>query len=103
MKQETISKLCTNFDLASNKSEEIEFWFARDLQTLLGYDDWRNFLKVIEKAQTACQNARQETADHFVEVNKMVDLGSGARREVNGNYRRTHQKQFRRERFIAQK
>ncbi len=82
MKKEIISRLHSSFELAAHQAEDVEFWFARDLQTLLGYDEWRNFLKVIEKAKTACANARQEVSDHFVDVNKMVDLGSGAKREI---------------------
>lgn len=61
---------------------ETEFWCARDLQELLGYAEWRNFSKVIEKAITACEKTGCDVADHFVEVNKMVDLGSGAIREI---------------------
>ncbi len=61
----------------------MEFWLARDLQILLGYDEWRNFTFVIDKAKTACQNAGHPIADHFVGVNKMVNLGSGAAREID--------------------
>jgi len=59
-----------------------EFWFARDLAPLLEYQDWRNFLQVIEKAKTACQSSGYAIADHFGEVTKMVDLGSGAKRGI---------------------
>jgi len=82
MKPEVISQLHSNFELAANKSNDVEFWFARDLQILLGYNDWRNFIKVIDKAKVACNNAKQDISDHFVDVNKMVDLGSGAKREI---------------------
>lgn len=60
-----------------------EYWFARDLQTVLDYTEWRNFEKVIEKAKEACRNSKNLVANHFVDVNKMVTLGSGAEREVN--------------------
>lgn len=60
----------------------VEFWFARDLQKPLGYTEWRNFLLVIRKAKVACKNAGQEVGDHFVDVNKMVAIGSGAQREI---------------------
>lgn len=60
----------------------VEFWFARDIQELLEYAEWRNFIKVIDKAIEACVNSKQDPLDHFVEVNKMVDLGSGAKREI---------------------
>jgi DNA-damage-inducible protein D len=49
------------------------------LQILLGYAQWRNFLLVIEKAKIACTNAKQEVIDHFAEVSKMVEVGSGAK------------------------
>ena len=60
-----------------------EFWSARDLAPLLDYKDWRNFLKVIQKAQQACEASGHETSDHFVEANKMVSLGSGSQRELD--------------------
>lgn len=83
MKREIISKLHSNFELAVNQNDDVEFWFARDLQVLLGYVQWRNFLLVIDKAKTACANAKQEVLDHFAEVSKMVDVGSGAKREID--------------------
>lgn len=64
-----------------NEYEE-EFWYARELQIALEYKEWRNFLKVIEKAKTACDGSENEVPDHFVEVNKMVNIGSGAEREL---------------------
>ena len=83
MKKEIISKLHSSFELTSNQAEDIEFWFARDLQVLLGYTQWRNFLLVIDKAKIACANAKQDVSDHFADVSKMVDLGSSAKREVD--------------------
>jgi len=83
MKKEIISKLHSSFELAVYQNDEVEFWFARDLQILLGYTQWRNFLLVIEKAKTACANAKQEVLDHFADVSKMVDVGSGAKRETD--------------------
>ena len=61
---------------------DTEFWCARDLQNLLGYAKWENFSKVINKAITACEKAGYETTDHFAGIRKMVDLGSGAKREI---------------------
>ncbi len=61
---------------------DTEFWCARDLQDLLGYAKWENFSKVINKAITACEKAGYETIDHFAGIRKMVDLGSGAKREI---------------------
>jgi len=49
---------------------------------LLGYTKWGNFIKVIDKGKTACTNAKQVTSDHFLDVRKMVDLRSGAKREI---------------------
>lgn len=54
-----------------------EFWYARALSKLLGYSDFRNFLKVIEKAKEACLNSGQDTSDHLVEVTEVVLGGSG--------------------------
>ena len=82
MKKEIISQLHSSFELAVNETDGVEYWFARDLQELLGYSKWENFIKVIDKAKTACTNAKQETSDHFLDVRKMVDLGSGAKREI---------------------
>lgn len=59
-----------------------EFWYARDLQTALEYTEWRNFSKVLERAMLACQNSKNQITDHFVKVNKMVNIGSGAEREL---------------------
>jgi hypothetical protein len=52
------------------------------LQTILGYSKWDNFLNVIEKAKTACENAGAELSDHFADVGKMVGIGSGSQREI---------------------
>ena len=59
-----------------------EFWFARDLQDLLGYSEWRNFLKVIEKAKDSAHSVGATVQNHFVDVNKMVQIGSGAGRPI---------------------
>jgi len=82
MKKEVISQLHASFELAVNETDGIEHWFARDLQELLGYTKWENFIKVIDRGRTACENAKQEVSDHFLGVRKMVDLGSGAKREI---------------------
>jgi DNA-damage-inducible protein D len=82
MKQEIINRLHTAFEDVAYENENIEFWYARDLQTLLEYTEWRNFNKVIEKAKTACINSGASVQDQFVDINKMVDIGSGAQRRV---------------------
>ena len=59
-----------------------EYWSARDLAKLLGYKNWRNFMKAVDKAKEACEGSGQATSDHFVEVDEMVQIGSGAYRRV---------------------
>ena len=76
MKKDTLIKLTTNFEESAHIESGIEYWMARDIQKLLEYEEWRNFYKVIEKAKIACQNSGRSSADHFVEVNKMVMIGS---------------------------
>ncbi len=64
-------------------AEGIEFWFARDLLVPLGYARWENFQAAIERAMQACGASGHAVPDHFRGVTKMVDLGSGSRREVD--------------------
>lgn len=59
-----------------------EFWYARELQNVLEYTEWRNFNNVIDKAKEACKNSQNSIYDHFVDINKMVDIGSGASRKI---------------------
>ena len=59
-----------------------EFWYARELQPLLEYSQWRYLKETIERAKTACANSGHDVEDHFAEVRKMVEIGSGARRNV---------------------
>ena len=83
MKKEIIRNLTIDFESYSNKTEnEIEFWFARDLQHLLGYTEWRNFTKVINKAKRSCETAGHRVLDHFVEVNKMIDMPKSATKDI---------------------
>ena len=69
-------------DIKHTTEEGVEFWYARELAPVLEYTEWRNFSKVIDKAMLACQNSGFAVTDHFVEVNKMVELGSGSRRKI---------------------
>jgi DNA-damage-inducible protein D len=62
--------------------EGIEFWYARELQIVLEYTEWRNFIGVINKAKAACSNSGFNISDHFVDVNKMVGIGSNSEREI---------------------
>ena len=59
-----------------------EFWSSRDFARVLGYVNYRHFLAVIEKARTACFNSGQRLEDHFVGIDEMVEIGSGAQRDV---------------------
>lgn len=83
MKKDVIQELYNDFEAAAAEVEGVECWSARELQTLLGYSKWENFSKVIDKAKTACDKAGQQISDHFPDVKKMVNLGSGSEREIN--------------------
>ena len=77
-------ELKEKFDSIINteEKENIEFWYARDLQTQLGYKRWENFFETIKKAMQSCENAGIEVDNHFREVTKMVKIGSGAERKL---------------------
>ncbi len=79
----TIRTLQKTFEEYAHEAEEVEFWYARELQILLGYVEWRKFLGVIEKAKEACTNSGNEIKDHFVEAAKKVKIGSDAEREID--------------------
>lgn len=83
MKKEIIDQLYSSFEQAALEIDGVECWSARDLQVLLGYSLWQNFTKVIEKAKVACDNVGQSVSDLFIDANKMVEVGSGAQREIN--------------------
>ena len=84
MKTEVVKSLTDQFEAHAQKTESgVEYWLARDIQHLLGYADWRNFIAVVTKAKTACEVSGHPISDHFVEVTKMVDLGSGSQREID--------------------
>jgi DNA-damage-inducible protein D len=84
MKTELIHSLTSTFEGHAQQTEGgTEYWLARDMQHLLGYAEWRNFGLVISRAKVACEVSGHPVSDHFVDVNKMVDLGSGSQREVD--------------------
>ena len=80
-----IHQLTETFEGHAQQTENgVEYWLARDLQQLLGYAEWRNFHQTaISKAKTACEVSGHRTADHFVDVNKTVEIGSGTLREID--------------------
>ncbi|MTC74050.1 DNA damage-inducible protein D [Providencia sp. wls1919] len=84
MEQHQIQTLTITFENHYQQTENgIEYWLARDLQHLLGYGKWDNFVSVISKAKTACEISGHNVADHFADVGKMVELGSGSHREID--------------------
>jgi len=82
MKKEQIQQLFEQFENACYDFKGIECWSARELQTILGYSKWDNFLNVIDKAKKACENAGLTLSDHFADVGKMVVIGSGTERQI---------------------
>ncbi|MBX3629264.1 MAG: DNA damage-inducible protein D [Nitrosomonas sp.] len=84
MEQQHIQMLTATFEGHAQQTENgVEYWLARDLQHLLGYGKWDNFQSVISKAKTACELSGHAIADHFADVGKMVELGSGSQREID--------------------
>ena len=84
MEKDIVRQLHGDFEKSVQRDETgLEWWLARDLQVLLGYSQWRSFEGVIEKAITSCINAGYEPGDHFAHARKMVDVGSGAKREID--------------------
>ena len=82
LQSEEIKALLIQFEDASAEIESVECWSARELQNLLGYSLWQNFEKVLAKARSACQNAGEDVENHFIDANKMVEIGSGAQKQI---------------------
>ncbi len=84
MKSEIIQSLTKNFEEHSFTTEEgIEFWFARDLQHLLGYAKWENFSKVITKAKISCEVSGNDVSNHFPDIRKTIAMPKGASKEID--------------------
>lgn len=83
MKMEIVRELTDAFEAHAQQTDSgVEYWLARDIQHLLGYDEWRNFTSVIVKAKTACTLSRHPISDHFVDVNKTIYMPKSAEKEV---------------------
>ncbi len=85
MNKELMVRLRTQFDNIVHlwPDSQLEFWYARELQGVLGYDRWENFKKVIDKAVIACETTEVKVSDHFRDVTKMVKIGSGTERPID--------------------
>ena len=83
MEKETFIKLNKSFEESAYEEDGVEYWLARELQILLGYSDWRNFINAVEKAKESCKTIGEAVLDHFVDVTKMIEIGKGGKREVD--------------------
>ena len=84
MEPNQVQMMTETFEGHAQQTENgVEYWLARDLQHLLGYAKWDNFLNVVGKAKTACEISGHTVEDHFADVGKMVELGSGSQREIS--------------------
>ncbi|MDO5844216.1 MAG: DNA damage-inducible protein D [Methanocorpusculum sp.] len=82
MDKDVIVKLHKNFEDFVHSEGDVEFWYARDLQKLLGYTKWQNFQLILDKAKLSCESANGTIIHHFADVSKMIDTGKGAKREI---------------------
>ena len=84
MKTDIVKELTNNFESFVHYTDDnVEFWLARDLQHLLGYTKWDNFLNVISKAKTACETSNENIEDHFADVGKMIEMPKTATKEIS--------------------
>ena len=88
MDKKRVGQIKEQFDLAIHGDEtaKIEFWYARDLMSLLGYERWENFDKAIGRAMESCKTSGIEVSDHFREVTKMIETGKGCSQTCEGLY-----------------
>lgn len=84
MDKSRINTIIKQYDAVVHKEEDvnIEFWYARELMPLLGYERWENFEKAISRAKNSCETSGINVFDHFREVTKMIETGKGAHRPV---------------------
>jgi len=82
MEKGTITKLNQSFEEYAYEQDGVGYWLARELQELLGYADWRNFLNAVERAKESCKTTGEAVSDHFVDVTKTIPMPRGATKEV---------------------
>lgn len=82
MKKEFIKELFERFENACYDFDGIECWSAREVQSILGYAKWDNFKNVIDKAKKSCEQAGENIKNHFADIGKMVEIGSGVEKEI---------------------
>jgi DNA-damage-inducible protein D len=82
MKKELIVQLLQQFEAACYEIQGVECWSARELQSILGYSRWENFVNAIDKARKAAEAAGELVSDHFRDITKMIELAKGAQREI---------------------
>ena len=68
-------------DIKHTDENGVEFWYARELMPILQYSNWQNFEKIVNKAKISCENSNINVLDHFTDISKMVQIGSGAERK----------------------
>ena len=83
MEKETITKLNKTFQEYAYEQDGIEYWLARELQELLEYTQWRNFLNVIDKAKESCKTTGEEVSNHFADVSKTIPMPKGAEKTID--------------------
>lgn len=83
MANDLVNKTEKDFESIKHMEENgTEFWYARELMTMLEYSKWGNFIKVIDKAKESCKNSNMNVLDHFADVGKMIIVAKGAERKI---------------------